>query len=71
LDNVKEAAANVLPTAGTGTETGTVIGTFTTMFPDYTTERYSYKQWAGPTGAAVGKGAYALIEELEALEATL
>ena len=65
-DNIRGGTTAVLPSAGVGTETGTVNTTMTPLFPNFTVELGNWQMWEGPTGAAVGKGAHALITELVA-----
>lgn len=66
-DNVRDTGGNVLPTAGTGTEIGTVKTAMASVYPQFNTFPNSWRMYENPTGAAVGKGAHALIAELAAI----
>lgn len=70
-DNVRGGMTPVLTSAGFGTETGTVNATdMTTLYPAFVSQSGNWQMWEGPTGAAIGKGAHALIAELVASRAS-
>ena len=67
LNIIRGSVAPVLTNSGIGTETGTVNASdMTTLFPNWVAQAGNWQMWETPTGAAVGKGAHALITELVA-----